>query len=501
MKRLFYRIVYWLRFLFYRIVLIERYIGRRFIEFMRIALKRSFLVFREFIAVSVDYSRVTFDIVKYLKFLFVWDNKKWFIINLVSLLFIYRFIFHMFYLVLVLLACVIHLSYLLLLVFTISILYSILEIDIESRLRERVDELFEAIEIICYFRFTRRNIPVSEQLKKVTLQEMPEYWYIFDEVERRTNLIENTWRYYILVAYNFLLRKWKSRHRSMFSYYLDWRLSRIQFFSLTQFTFKIILKISTALSYIIPLPFKWAYRIIRFTFRTLKYYLAVTIAVLLHMLCETIRLFRRIYVYFKIKVKLWYVFHMFFLRTLWLCHKYQKSEHSSIESLNSDPFLEQYLDWFSDYLMQHNYHVLFFRLKLKIDEQNRKNNFKVVSKIDSSIYEGEDWIFKLPRHKVKKDLMLLIREIIGEKFEWNNEYRDIKFDVAAKQRLNIWNVIIALFIPFFIRSIYLILFYFLMGLIRVIPYTLGLLWIIISGIPEVFLCTIKRIIRFIKYWV
>ena len=98
----------------------------------------------------------------------------------------------MFYLVLVLLACVIHLSYLLLLVFTISILYSILEIDIESRLRERVDELFEAIEIICYFRFTRRNIPVSEQLKKVTLQEMPEYWYIFDEVERRTNLIENT---------------------------------------------------------------------------------------------------------------------------------------------------------------------------------------------------------------------------------------------------------------------------------------------------------------------
>ena len=175
MKRLLTIIIYWVRFLFYKLVLIERYLGKRFIEFMRIAIKRWFLIFREFIAVSVDYTRVTFDIVKYLKFLFVWDNKKWFLINLVSLLFIYRFIFHLLYLMLVLIACIVHLSYLMLLVFIISILYSILEIDIEARLNERVDELIEAVEIICYYRFTRRKIPVSEQLKKVTLQEMPEY--------------------------------------------------------------------------------------------------------------------------------------------------------------------------------------------------------------------------------------------------------------------------------------------------------------------------------------
>ena len=65
------RIGFFCRVIFYKIVFVERYIGKRFMEFLRKFLSKFFLIFQEFLRSSYLYSVDNISFIKYLKFLFV----------------------------------------------------------------------------------------------------------------------------------------------------------------------------------------------------------------------------------------------------------------------------------------------------------------------------------------------------------------------------------------------------------------------------------------------
>ena len=168
----------------------------------------------------------------------------------------------------------------------------------------------------------------------------------------------------------------------MFSYYMDWRLSRIQFFSLTESTLKWLYYTFDISSRIFFYIIRNSWRFIKWFSLFLKYYVFNSLSLCCTALSGTLRSLSGSYKSLKISVMMKYVFYRFLINVFYVCWKYETSEDRKYCTLKSFPLSIQFVKWFADYLVNHDLDYAFFLQKIYIDDMAKKTTEDSKGKVE-----------------------------------------------------------------------------------------------------------------------